>query len=270
LFQISFIFSCFSIDENNSIFKVIFIDKKTEDKLGKISYDRKIYADAIKILKNAKAKAIVIKYFFITPKNESGDNLLAQEIKDIPVFLEASVNNEEKNPNIISENFVYKKINENTNNIISGDYGFIPLPIFSKNCFDIGFVDVTTKNYDQIPLIEKFKGKIYKTLWFSILNYIFNNNSEIKNSEYIKINGKTVLLNKYNEIKVDLPEKDNIDYISFVDLIENNFDKKQIENKIIILGYDGDNISSIDTKIGKIKMHRYFYYTLIGLYNKVK
>lgn len=256
-----------STDENPFI--CVFIDHKTEQVLGPFPYDRKIYAQAVQVLIEYKARAVVMKYFLDQPKNSKGDQLLAQTFYKIPSFLQARMIREDK-PNPLSGRFIYTNIAGKVTSIIEGQSGWIPLKIFSDNCYDLGFVDIKTAgNNDLIPVIEKYQGNIYRSLYLSVLEYIFGR-SEIEAGKSLKINNKVLALEQNNEVRINYPEKDTLEYISFIDLINQKADHSRLENKIIILGYDGDKIDTIKIKTGNIRSHRVFYYILQDLYNRIR
>ena len=248
-------------------FQLIFIDEKTESKMGSFPYDRKIYAEALNLLKKYEAKAVVLKYFLDLPKTNDGDKLLSDAMKNIPVFLQANIDNKETVPNPLPEKFFYNDFHLNRGLLIQGKSGWIPLPIFSENCYQIGFVNI--RNIDAVPLIEVYRGYPVKTLYLEILEYVIASKVDFNSLKEIKINKRNIQLTEYSEITVELPTVDHLQYISFVDLIEGKVQKKDVANKVIILGYDGEKIHSFDTKIGKIKAHRMFYYGLIGAYKKI-
>jgi CHASE2 domain-containing sensor protein len=81
---------------------------------------------------------------------------------------------------------------------------------------------------------------------------------------------KKVAINKYGEVLVKYPQKDSLKYISFYDIFRGNTDKSQIANKIVLIGYDGNLIDSLTTPIGKVKVHRIFYYSLVDIYNQLQ
>ena len=149
------------------IFQLIMVDEKTEKILGQFPYDREVYANAIDKMKMYQPKAIIIKYFIDLPKSEKGDKKFSESINGVKTFLQASINNE-PNPNELSEKFLYKNIHGDAE-LIHGNRGWIPLKIFSDNAYDIGFVNIRPKNAEYVPLVVEYKGKIYKSLWLSIM-----------------------------------------------------------------------------------------------------
>src|ERR1700741_1748893 len=80
-------------------FAAVFVDDATEQALGPFPYDRGLYAQAIESLRQAGAKAVVIKYFLDQAKPGDGDDQLAAEMKKIPVLLQARLDNSESHPN---------------------------------------------------------------------------------------------------------------------------------------------------------------------------
>ena len=132
-------------------FVVIMYDANCEQLMEPFPIHRAQYAKAINELKKDNAKAVVLKFFFDQAKDQSDDTLMAESFKLLPVFLQACIDNTEANPNqlddrfYIDENIQYKKV-------LSGNSGWIPLPLFAKNAYSIGFVDIRNAKY--IPILE--------------------------------------------------------------------------------------------------------------------
>ncbi|OHD57965.1 MAG: hypothetical protein A2014_01030 [Spirochaetes bacterium GWF1_49_6] len=255
-------------------FTFISIDCKTEEKLGiNFPFDRSVYAEMINHLKNYQPKAIVLKFFFDLPKSKKGDQQLADSFKGIPVFLQATIN-QENSPNAFLPRFnIFKN---NSKNILTPfcvakeKNGWIPLPIFQTNCYDIGFVDVYPTALSKVPLLTKYGDEYYKSLWFSIFTFIYPD-AELVPGEYLNIKGKKISVTKYNEISIILPGLSitNNRIISAIDIMEDKTDKKLIKDKIVILIFSGKMFNEQYKSKGQMTPHEIFLLMLTGLYNKI-
>ena len=251
------ILNVFSIYSQQRVVVPILIDSKTESELGKFPIDRKYYAQAIDKIKNMNGKAVILKFFFDLPKDKIVDDLLAESIAKIPTFVQATIQ-KEKNPNKLDNRFIYINKGNKTKPRITGNNGWIPLGEISKAAYDCGFVDGNTKKPTSLPLLEKYNNDYVKSLLFSVVLFVYPD-IEITWGKQISINGKNIPMTNDAEIEVDIPSNSNLEYISFIDLLDNKVEQKQIENKIIYIGYDGNEQNYIVTGFGKMNSHRYYY-----------
>ena len=119
-------------------FAVVFIDDVTESRYGPVPLDRGLLAQAITELDKAGSRGVVLKFFLDQAKEADGDRQLANSISNLPVILQARIDESEDLPNALPERFTLKtKINTGS----SGDAGWIPEARFSAAAHDIGFVD---------------------------------------------------------------------------------------------------------------------------------
>ena len=63
-----------------SIFVPIFIDARSDARLGPFPYDRAVYANALMAFEKLGAKGVVLKFFIDQPKG-NGDDALAMAMK---------------------------------------------------------------------------------------------------------------------------------------------------------------------------------------------
>jgi hypothetical protein len=260
-------FLTFAVAFAGNPFIMVMYDSKTEEHLGRFPPpSRENYGLVISKLKVYGAKALVIKYFLTENKNPAGDSIFAASIKNIPTFLQARILNSEHSNNQIDFSRFSISLSNTPPRLYSGINGWIPLILFCQNSYDIGFVDIRQTEF--IPMFVKYQNAIYKSLWFSILQYALP--SLKTNGKYLSYGNKKLLINKYGEIPVQYPPKDTINFISFYDILHGDIDKSQIAGKIVLIGYDGNLIDSLNTPIGKIKAHRIFYYSLVNIYNQLQ
>jgi len=246
-----------------SPFVVIMYDVKTENIMGDFPPKRTVWANTIDKVKSLNAKAVVLKFFYDLPKEE--DKYLQKSISTIPTFLQACINEAEPSNNVLNAKYEIK-VDKEYAQIISGNMGWLPTNEIAQYAYDIGFVDLNDIN--EIPIIEKYSGKYVKSLYFSILQYVL---PDLKLQNNVLINNKRkVKLSKIAEMHVYYPKKDEIEYVSLCDVLKDKVDKKIIENKIIIIGYDGINSEKLSISTGEINKHRVFIYGLYDMYNQLK
>jgi len=249
----------------DSPFVCIMFDSKTESELSLSLPTRDLAASIVTKLASYNAKAIVYKFFIDQPKDSTIDNALAKAFKDIPIFLQASIDHTESTPNQIPDRF---SLNDtfSTFNLLSGRSGWIPLPIFSANVAGIGFVSYRVIN--QIPLMVRYQNKIFPSLWFSVLKFALPNciitDNKLTNGD------KSLPINVNGELFVEYPSPTSFQYYSMVDVLKDRISKSLFFDKIVIIGYDCENIESLMTNSGNMTIHRAFYFSLEYLYNRLK
>lgn len=247
-------------------FIAVFIDAKTEKSLGLFPYDRLKTAQVIAKLREYGAKGVVIKYFIDQPRSGSGDDALALEIKKIPVLLQAQFDEFEKTPNPLPEHFnISDQVQGNRNNLLSGKSGWIPLGKLIQGCAGIGFVDIANPNKQLVPLVVKYQSMLVPSLWLAILELLEDKKAKIIIGKEATIGNLVIPLNEAGEASYELPAKDIINSLSFIDILEGKVDQKRLKGKIVILGVDVKTIPTFETKIGMIGTHRLFYHSLRGL-----
>jgi hypothetical protein len=253
-------------------FIAVFVDDATEKELGPFPYDRSKYAKVISALREAKAKAVVLKYFLDQAKPGVGDDELSAEIKKLPVLLQARLDQTEHHPNPLPVSFgCGSRVRGDTSALLSGQSGWIPLEKFSQGCAGVGFVDIASKNdVLNIPMVLKYRGCVFPSLELAILELAFGHPAKIYLGDKIVLDGQNLRIDASGQIHAKLPAKDQIDSISFVDVIKGNFDKKRVAGKIVILGFDAKETPVLATSLGPLRVHRLFYHSLESLYGQLE
>ena len=248
-----------------SPFFVVMYDHSSKQELGDFPISREYYTKAIEIAKSKGASAVVLKFFFDKPGDEKIDAMLADSMTLLPVFLQARIDEFEKAPNSLSSKAKIKILNKFPNTI-SAKSGWIPIRALSEQAYSIGFVDIRIS--ESIPIVEKYQGEFVQSLTYSVLKYSLPNLEIIDG--YLVNGRKRLKINKYGEVDITFPQKDDLEYVTLNSFISGKVKEDKVKGKIIIIGYDDDKIDKISTPIGSIRSHRVFIYGLSFLYEMLK
>ncbi|MEK6796449.1 MAG: CHASE2 domain-containing protein [Spirochaetota bacterium] len=252
-----------------SPFAIVAVDARTIAAIGDVPFsNRTPFVTAMRNLRAASPKAVVVKFFLDLPGNADTDAALAKEMKAVPTFLQAAVNTGEKKPNPFDRKAIYTNIQGHVHTIIEGRSGWLPLPEHAAVCQTYGFVDYRG-NPEYLPAIEQYNGHIVRSLWLALAEYMFGQ-SEIVAGRELRINGKRLPLTDHQEVRISFPEKDALDALSFVSILSNTFPASRIRDRIVIICYDGEKIGRVNTPVGLITVHRLFYYGMASLYEQIR
>ena len=244
-------------------FVVILYDTKTEKSLGSFPPTRDVWARTIDKVREANAKAVVLKFFYDLPKD--GDGALADSMRHIPTFIQACINEKEPTGNALEPRFTVKPDKE-YRHTLSGDKGWLPIAAIARNAYALGFVDI--RDFEAIPILEKYDGKYVRSLQYCVLQYIFPD-LRLESNCLVRPN-KKIELNRYSEMRVTYPKKDELEYLSLCDVLCDSFDKNAIAGKIVIVGWDGNDSPTVFLSTGRVKTHRAFIYGLNEMYERLR
>jgi hypothetical protein len=239
-------FALQSVCQAESIFVPVFIDARSEAKLGTFPYDRAVYADALTAFEKLGAKGVVLKFFLDQPKGK-GDDTLALAMTKLPIILQARCDDSEAKPNPLDARFS-TEIDKQLSAAVSCKSGWIPLAQLQRNAANVCFVDQPVG--DVVPLLEHYQGRAVKVLYACALELAK------KPVPVADANGTR---------KVDLAKVPLFDVISLVDVLEGKVDRARIAGKIVVFGYEGSEAPMFDTTIGRISAHRVFMLNLLAM-----
>jgi len=254
-----------SFDER---FAVVFIDAQTEAQYGGFPLDRKYIAQAVERLAQGQAKGAVLKFFFDLPREGDGDARLALAMGKLPVLLEARIDDTQDRPNPFPENFCLTGVLPSAVRAFSGQSGWIPLARLSAKAKGVGFVDLPEPGWT--PMVEKYQGKVVKSLHLCALELAFDTTAKLAPGRSLTLAGKTIELDAENRVQIRCPAADKLGYIKFHDLLSGKVESKAVQGKVVIVGYDGPKIQLIQSPLGPIKAHRYFIYGLQDLCRRLE
>ncbi len=255
-------------------FQLVMIDAASEAKLGAFPIDRAHVAKAVDILSSAGAKAIVLKFFYDMPSQASSDTALAKSISQSKVLLQARIDDTEAKPNPLLSRFYLDLTDAPT--AISGNRGWIPLPIFANSAAALGFVDTTDAN--NVPAILRYQNKTVSSLTVASLHAALGNNVaiQLQSGKFLHLGKHRLALDDKNQILLSanaLDENSSVNKIpvlSFIDLLNKQFLPDDIKGKVVIIGYDGIKSPVLKTRFGETKIHRVFYLGLIDAWRQLQ
>jgi CHASE2 domain-containing sensor protein len=245
-------------------FAVVFIDAASEAKYGAFPFDRSLIAAAIRQAGNLGAKGVVLKFFFDQAKGEAGDALLAAALTNLPVVLQARIDDTEVHPNSLPDRFTLPEVKEPTS--ISGRSGWIPISRFMANARGVGFVDFAST---RVPMLETYQSRTVKSLVVCCIELATEKSAVFGPDGSMRFGTNEFRLDGRSCVTARMPAKDDLAYIPFTQFLVGDTPANQIKGKVVIIGYDGPGIQSFETAIGPVKAHRLFVYDLESIYEQI-
>lgn len=228
-----------------SSFVPVFIDARTEARLGPFPYDRAVIAGALTALEKLGVKGVVLKFFLDQPKSK-GDDALAQAMTKLPVVLQARCDDAEPKPNSLDARF--STAIKQTGVSVACRSGWIPLAQLQKSAFEVCFIDQPA--VDTPLWHQSYQDRAVKTLYGCAL----------------ELAHKPVPTADANGVrKVDLTKAPCFEVISLVDVLDGKIDRARIAGKIVVFGYEGPKVAMFETAIGRLSAHRVFMANLFAL-----
>lgn len=254
--------------QQKSPFLFIMIDAKTEAAMGEFPYDRAVLAKVVERAADAKARAVVLKFYLDQPKSVEGDRALAAAMSKIPVVLEACIplkDDKSAQPNPLPHRFTLLRFGKNEPKAIGGKNGWIPIPELAERAQGIGFVD-SPGDAKQVPIVEAYQAAYVKSLYTICIELAFNDGALITPGREMQINDKPIELDDKSLATVELSNEDRVPTVSFLDFINGKVPDEAIKDRVLIIGCDTAKMPTLDTPAGKIGIHRAFNLQLLALY----
>ena len=242
----------------------VFVDDRTEQRLGRFPYDRSILAAAVRRAVELHARGVVLKFFLDRPASLDGDNSLAEAMATTKVILQAGDGTYIRSataPTLPRRSFLQIMPDMH---VLAASEGGIPIPGFLASSYAVGFVDY--RDIDFMPMIEQYRGKCVKSLFTLSLELISNQDARVLPGTSIAIGDHFLVLDRRSQASIHLPKVDNLSYISLVDFINPRQPIGDMNGSIVIIGFDASRLNPIQTSIGPIRPHRLFCYALLSLY----
>jgi len=204
------------------------IDDQSLEEFGKWSeWTRDLHARAVKNLSDAGAS--VIGYDVIFAGASPDDEVFAEAINEAGVVVLAAAGDE--------------RLDDSVNGIVLENF-IEPEQIFINSSAAVGHVNIVPDpdgKVREVPLIASDEnGNIYPSLSTAMLHVLFKMPLP---EEYPIENGKINMLMRDIPVdedyfmRINMAVMDNsLDYISYGDVINNNFDAGLVKNKIVLIG----------------------------------
>lgn len=252
-----------------SPFVGVFIDSRTESKLGPFPYDRAVLARTVEALHKLRARGVVVKFFLDSPKSAEGDRKLGASMKKVPVLLQAGLFGAKAPSNPLPARF-YFSLKGKPGPTLSGQEADLPLPLFADNAHGVGFVDVADMAQPQlVPAFVKYRKGTVKSLWVEALELATGSPAVIEPAARVRVGPRSLPLDQNNQLKV-VVGKEPVVVHSLLDLLEGRVTRPQIEGKVVVLGYDGEKMEKMATPAGSMRAHRWVLISLIAVWEASK
>lgn len=245
-------------------FTVVFITQATEAKYGRFPLDRSLLAQAVEKAADAGAKGVILKFFLDQSRTAEGDRRLATALSRVPVLLQARLDDSEKTPNPLEGRFTLPGSTFKT--AVSGSSGWIPLPEFSRHAHDVCFVDFDSS---PVPIVEMYQGKTVKSLLACAAELAVGRKAVIRPVKDISIAGQTAFLDSLNRVTITLRREKPLASFDFNSLLDGNIPPSALQNRVVVIGYDGPSIPQLSSPVGTMGAHRLFVLMLKGFYESM-
>ncbi len=255
-------------------FQLVMIDAASEARLGTFPIDRIHIASAIDNLSKAGAKAVVLKFFYDQPSiNVTSDTALAKAMTGVKVLLQARIDNNEPKPNPLPARFLF---NAPAGPVaITGRSGWVPLPMLARSAYAVGFVDAIS--VDKIPAFERYLDGNVKSLTVAALQVALDDVPLIIwPGKEVVFGSKRLLLDQSSQMALtpfalnNKRDVNKISALSLVDIVDGKFKPETVNNKLIVIGYDGSKSPQVKTPFGQMKVHHVFWLGLIDCWRQLQ
>jgi hypothetical protein len=248
--------------------RAVFIDEATERDYGGFPLPRAVVAKSVQRLHDIGVKAVVVKLFLDLEKDSDGDSALSAALCGVPSVLEAASERGEARPNVLAKKFTVGGAYPDARLLVGGSRGLIPAEKFIRCAKDIGFVDLVDTSH--APILEEYDGDKVKSLYLCTLELMTGCKAEITATNVVWFGRRSLAVGPHWQHDVKLPPKDEMQYVSLKRLLTDDQTIPELVGSIVVLGYDGPKIHTLNTSIGNVRAHRYWWYTLHGLYGDLK
>ena len=245
-------------------FAVVFADATTEAKLGELPLDRTVLANAIESAAKAGARGVVLKFFLDRPRQLEGDRALAHAMTLVPVLLQARIDDTEAASNELPSRFLLPGGARTT--AIHGRGAWIPIPLFSAPAHDICFVDFSSST---VPLIESYRGASVKSLLLCAVELAAGERATSSATGTLALMGNALPTDERFELSVPIVDRSPLETMTLHDLLDGSIAASSLKGKVVILAYDGPNISRLDGGYGAVGAHRLFVLLLRDFYQSL-
>jgi len=252
---------------------IIDIDNKSLKKIGQWPWSRDVVAKLLNTLTEAKAGVIGLDMVFAEPDKSSPhllkkkfpsieqvlpnyDKVLAKTLQHSPVvggFVFTEEKTSEEYTPLIPTTFIEKGL-KNSHALRDAKGIVMNTPLIQNALYSSGFFMIKTNEggvIRSVPLVSKYNNMIYPSLAFEMLR-IYSGSNKVyivgdKNGiAFIKIGDYTIPTENSGEFIINFRgAKKHFKYISASDILQKNFNPKDIENKFILLGTSAPGLKDL-------------------------
>lgn len=247
---------------------IVDLDEKSLKELGQWPWSRNKVARVLENMTNAGVGIIGFDIVFPEEDNSSPHKVFEKfnlDIKNIPNYDIEFANTIANSPTILGYQLILEKDAKHSNTIapqipaifveknkLLGEehlikaYGtIINTPILQNNSYSSGFFNNIPDESGiirSVPLVISYDDSIYPSLALEILRTITQTNRvdinyDEEGVQNISLNDITIPTDRHGRLLVNFRGKEkNFKYISALDIYNNTFDKKDIEDKIVLIG----------------------------------
>ena len=246
---------------------IVDIDERSLKQIGQWPWSRKVLSDILQKLSQAgvgvigvdivysekdrtSPHKIAIKYNLDIKNLPNFDKIFAQTVANTPTILgyQFELNDtkyiEKKAPNIPAI-FIERNKNLNQDFIINAKGTILNIPILQDNAYSSGFfnnVPDPSGIIRSVPLLIRYDNQLYPSLALEMIRAAYGIKKVVVNYDKLGVNNITlgklaIPTDRYGRIIVNYRGEDKtFKYISAVDILNNNFNPKEIEGKVVLIG----------------------------------
>ena len=255
------------IDDNNNVV-IIDIDEKSLSKIGQWPWSRDNISKMLINLTNSGVAIIgfdivfaeedrtsphkLLKKYDLKIQNNiklpNFDKELADTLAETPTILgyqfQLENNKFSKQETVITQALIVEK-NSNRENIISAKGTILNIPMIQNSAYSSGFFNNVPDDSGiirSLPLIIQYQDEIFPSLSLEILRIALNSNRlDINYDDLgvsdIKVSDIIIPTDRYGRLYINFRGKEKtFKYISAIDILNNNFNPNDIQDKIVLIG----------------------------------
>jgi len=255
-----------TVDANDNVV-IVDIDNKSLSQIGQWPWSRDVFSKLLLRLSDADVGIIGLDVVFAEADRTSPhllankfdldasqlpnyDEVLARTVATTPVILGYQFELEEEN--VVDKTFpnsqaviIQKGLNEQNDRIIKG-YGTINnIPLVANSAYSSGFFNNTPDESGiirSVPLVISYEGMLYPSLALEIVRLIQNQQKiyvqyGVIGAEKVTVGDIGIPTDMFGRALINYRGgKKSYQYISAVDILNDDFSKVDIEGKIVLIG----------------------------------
>jgi CHASE2 domain-containing sensor protein len=243
----------------------VVIDDASTALIGEMPIDRSVVANAIQILKVAGAKAVAIKFFY--DSNKSSDEKLVEAMKELPVLLQYVLVNDGKDQIPTGR----ETLRFSAVHLVDGKADMVPNSVLRSHMTDMGFVnEQMDAGTHSIVMVGQSLRNPAASLQLEILEKVAGSRASIEDGQ-LNVNGQRFKLDDKGRVPCDFLTQGKPHAIPIMDVLNQNFDKRLVSGKVVVIGYGRQDSPTISTSsFGKMPIHEYFYRQVVCVSNLVQ